>query len=115
MKTPESNNSPQKAPRAAHIQRADRLHVVVNDPFLDWLIILILAFVTVLTLVAVGASVYLDTGARLSTPPPAAHRSGMSKVNTEMLGDILEEFDARARERALPARAFSAPKDPSLP
>lgn len=91
------------------------MHVIVNDPFLDWMIIIVLAFVTVIALVALGAYVYVGTAARLSAAPPTVPRIDMSRINTKALGDVLEEFDGRAAERALPAKAFIAPKDPSLP
>jgi hypothetical protein len=107
-----------KGKNAAHknqIQHASMLHVIANDPFLDWLLILVTAFAVTLTLVVIGASMYLGTGAKLAAPPPVVTRTAMSRVNTKALDTVLGEFDNRARERALPAKSYVAPKDPSLP
>jgi hypothetical protein len=86
------------------------------DPFVDWALILSLSTILAMILVAVGAYVYVDGAAKLSsTSPISTPESILSKFNSQELNRITSAFDARAAETVLLDRAYSGPADPSLP
>ncbi len=87
---------------------------LIRDPFVDWISILSISFVTAVVLVALGISVYLDTQSRLDAEAGAvspAHAAFDPALLTSILGDA----DMRASIRSDRAAHYSIAPDPSLP
>ena len=85
------------------------------DPFTDWAIIVASAIFVSLCLVAVGVSVYLDTGTRLSIAPVVNPAASESSFNPDRLTQVVSEFAGRAQTAASLIKGYSATQDPSLP
>jgi len=94
------------------IQRAFR-HLM-NNPFLDWVVILAVSSVAALTLVAVDVSVYLDALGRLEAPASPA-LSARPAFDPALLKSVIGDADMRAAIWSDKAAHYPIAPDPSLP
>ena len=86
----------------------------MNNPFLDWVIILAVSSAAAVALVAVDVSVYLDAVSRLEAPASStlfAHPALDPALLTSVTGDA----DMRAAIRSDQAVHYPIAPDPSLP
>ncbi len=91
-------------------------HLIGEDPFVDWVLIVFSSAIVAAVLVAVGAYVYVDGSAQLSAPPPAIAGENLADhFDAGALKSIIDAFDARSAQRVLLDKAYSGPSDPSLP
>ena len=91
-------------------------HEIGDDPLVDWALILTLSVVVAIVLVAVGADVYVDGDAELSSMTPVtATNNPVASFDAQGLDRIIDAFDVRAGERVLLDKAYNGPSDPSLP
>jgi hypothetical protein len=95
-----------------NIQRAFR-HLL-NNPFLDWVIILAISSVAALALVAVDVSVYLDATSRLDAPANSA-LSAHPAFDPALLTRVVGDADMRAAIWSDKAAHYPIAPDPSLP
>jgi len=89
-------------------------HRIGRDSFVDWAIILGIAFVISLVLISVGILAYMGVERELSAgtaafPPPASR--SFDAVTMDM---VLGAFDERAAMNASTIRSYRGPGDPSL-
>ena len=97
---------------AQTIQRAFR-HLM-NNPFLDWVIILSASFVAAVALVAVDVSVYLDATSRLEAPANPALQAHAA-FDPALLKSVIGDADMRAAITSDKAAHYPIAPDPSLP
>ena len=90
------------------------LHKLSSDPFVDWVIMLSFTIVLALALVGVGIYVYLGTGANLEAVRPSPKAAALP-LDTAKLSSVLGNFDTKASRKDAILRAYTAPRDPSLP
>ncbi|MCX6716202.1 MAG: hypothetical protein NT077_04300 [Candidatus Taylorbacteria bacterium] len=90
-------------------------HQLSNDPFLDWVIILIIFLILIVTLVGVGISVYLGMRRELMSTETVQTRKSALPISETALDKVLDEFSRNSGERAVILRSYNAPRDPSLP
>lgn len=104
-----------RAKTAPPIPNERIVHQVQRNPFLDWLIILVVSVTIAVILVWVGVSVYLDTGTRLDINPTGSPTGYKFPFSESTFQKVLTDFDDKAAERAAFMRSYAAPRDPSLP
>jgi len=90
-------------------------HRLYSDPFLDWVLVLIVAVVIAVLLVAVDVSVYLGTSAHLNAPAPSATVRTSQAIDTVLLQKTVDAFNNRAADHSALEKGYSASADPSLP
>ena len=95
-----------------NIQRAFR-HLL-NNPFLDWVIILATSSAAALALVAVDVSVYLDATSRLEAPANPALQAHAA-FDPALLKSVIGDADMRAAIWTDKAAHYPIASDPSLP
>jgi hypothetical protein len=87
-----------------------------NDPFVDWVLILVSTCLAACVLISIGGYLYINTQSELSsggTSLPAA--TDASKFDVKKLNIVTGVFDGRASERVMLGTGYKWPKDPSLP
>ncbi len=97
------------------VPRGSMAHRLSSDPFLDWVIILIVALIVALALVGVGTSVYLGDRSSFMNPEAVQTNKAAMPIDEILLDKVLGGFDSNSEERAAILRNYSAPRDPSLP
>ena len=97
---------------AQAIRRAFR-HLL-NNPVLDWVIILAVSSAAALALVAADVSVYLDATSRLEAPANPALQAHAS-LNPSLLTSVIGDADMRAAIWSDHAAHYPIAPDPSLP
>ncbi|HEX7724522.1 MAG TPA: hypothetical protein VF438_02170 [Candidatus Paceibacterota bacterium] len=90
-------------------------HQIATDPFLDWLLILAIAFMAALILVGTDISVYLDSRARLEAPVTVSARTQTLPLDEAAMMKIIQSLEGRAESRSRVLHGFVAPRDPTLP
>ncbi len=86
---------------------------IFNDPYVDWLIMFIVAVLISCILIVLGYWTYTRAKTRLDAPPnPVLQGHGI--FNAEILNKTLKEFDGRATERAAIVQGSVRMSDPSL-
>ncbi len=95
-----------------NIQRAFR-HLL-NNPFLDWVIILAVSSAAALALVVADVSVYLDATSRLDAPANQVF-SGHAALDPALLTRVVGDADMRAAIWSGHAANYPIASDPSLP
>jgi len=85
-----------------------------TDPFLDWVIVLIVGMIFTLALVGVGISVYLGTEKGLSTET-AIPSDVTLPFDGVLLDRTLRELDQISVERKSITEHYKVSRDPSLP
>ncbi len=86
---------------------------ITNDPYLDWLIIIIIALVVAGVFIVMGYFVYNDT--QDSFQSGANQTNASNKVfNSDSLSKVIKEIDGRAVERANIMQGEAKIADPSL-
>ncbi len=90
------------------------MHRVSNDPFLDWLILIIIA--SILSVLAIGSGflVYNDTQTRLDTPAAADPSTRQVLFDADALSRTLRDFNIRAEEQRSLMKGYTGVADPSL-
>jgi len=88
-----------------------------HDPFVDWALIVGVSFVLAVVCVAVGAYVYADSEAQLSSAPagPTTLADVEARFDSQKLYRVVTAFDVRAAERVQFEKGYAGPLDPSLP
>ena len=97
---------------AQAIRRAFR-HLL-NNPFLDWVIILAVSSAAALALVAADVSVYLDATSRLEAPASSS-LSAHPALDPALLKSVTGDADMRAAIQSDKAVHYPIAPDPSLP
>ncbi len=100
--------------RKRPVPKGSLAHQLSSDPFLDWVMILVLALILAAALVAGGVSVYLGTGATLGAnesvpvkPPVVFDEAALVRA--------LTSFEDMTKRRERIRANYDAPSDPSLP
>jgi hypothetical protein len=102
-----------KKPHTGH-EIHEGLSNVGHDPYIDWLLILVLGVLVTVALVAAGALSFMRVGETLSQVTTAATSTSSSVIDQGMLEHILGQYEARARERSDLIKGYKGPLDPSL-
>jgi hypothetical protein len=89
-------------------------HRIANDPYLDWMMLVIIAVILAGVLIGVGFISYNDTQIRLSSPTTGGTGVHQSLFDTEAMNRTLKTFSARADEQATLIKGYSGVADPSL-
>lgn len=89
-------------------------HQIATDPFLDWVIILVVGLVIAAALVGVGVYVYFETQRTLVAADATAATKPALPFDRALLDKVLHEYGTRSAERSAIIKSFNAPKDLSL-
>ena len=87
---------------------------VGRDPYIDWILIVSISFVTVLTLVSLSLFRYLSFDDRLKREVSSAKMKTATDIDTKSLDIVLKKLDNRANVREELLRSYSGPGDPSI-
>ena len=88
-------------------------HRILNDPYVDWALTMIISLVAVCLLIGAGFYVYFDTKHELTLTTNNRSTAVPSLFNAKAFAAILKEFDARASERTKIIDGYSGLGDPS--
>ena len=105
------HHHPRKKSRKTH----DSIwHRLTNDPYLDWLTLVVIS--AILSGIGIGAGfiMYTHTRDRLSAPQTSDQGAHAATFNVETLSKVLKEFDQRAVERGNIIKGYVGVSDPSL-
>lgn len=97
------------------VPKGSLAHQIYSDPFLDWVIIVMLSVAAALVLVVAGTSVYLEIKENLAASEIFPGEKAVTLIDTAALDKVLQEFERRSQERYSVLRGYVAPRDPSLP
>jgi hypothetical protein len=86
----------------------------MNDPYLDWLYMVIFTFILSVAYIGIGAFTFMHVRDSLSASPVEESRGISTIFNSEKLSQTLKTFENRARERARVVSGYSGVSDPSL-
>jgi len=91
------------------------IHMIGNDPFVDWVLILGATCVIAILLIGVGSYVYVDTQDQLASVSVPRSNTSSAALDTKKLTEVISAFDVRANERVMLGKGYVGPSDPSLP
>ncbi len=89
-------------------------HRVANDPYLDWLLLVIIAVVLSGIVIGIGFISFNTTRARLDAPVVAGSSAYRSLFDTEAMNRTLKTFNTRADEHSALLKGYGGVADPSL-
>ena len=85
-----------------------------NDPYVDWLLMLSIFFVTVVLFVGAGFGVYNQVETQLATPVTTATAGHSDIFDPKALSGVLDVFKDRAAAKDMIIQGTWIPSDPSL-
>jgi len=86
---------------------------IFHDPYLDWMVMLLVTLFTAICFIAVGFFVYSETTIKLSSDPHVPAPNLM--FDTDLLSSTLKKYNERAAQYdLLMKRGYIGPADPSL-
>ncbi len=89
-------------------------HRIANDPYLDWLIMVVVASVMSLVCIGVGLISYQSVRRQLGAPVDASAQQPRALFDRQSLDRALREFGARADEQSSLLKGYAGVADPSL-
>jgi hypothetical protein len=90
-------------------------HQLATDPFLDWVIILVVCAVTSLALVGVGIRVYFVTERKIASMEVVSDKKSPLPLDTDSLNKVISQFGTRLAEYNAIRKSSVNISDPSLP
>ena len=88
-------------------------HRILNDPFLDWIYMIIIVLVLAGVYIGVGYTTYLDMQAKIDAAPTTNVTNPLRIFDQAALSRTLRFFDQRAQKRAESSRGYVGVGDPS--
>jgi predicted aldo/keto reductase-like oxidoreductase len=101
--------------KGVDIMHTRAIYLVASDPFVDWVIFVVVSFTIAVSLIYIGSWVYVDTQAQLDSQGTVSSVNQSSRFDTKKLNQVIDTFDARAKERVLLRSGYVGHGDPSLP
>ncbi len=90
------------------------LHRILNDPYLDWFYLIIIAAIMVGVVAGVGFVVYFNVQDRLSESTTVIVPKSSSLFDSAAMTRTLKDFENRAAERTKVLNGHGTIVDPSL-
>jgi NAD(P)H-hydrate repair Nnr-like enzyme with NAD(P)H-hydrate dehydratase domain len=90
------------------------VHRVANDPYLDWLILVIVAVVIAGIVIGTGFISYQSTQDKLSAPLSTDSGARPVLFDADAMAKTLKTFQARAEEQSTLIKGYAGVADPSL-
>ena len=90
------------------------MHRIANDPYLDWLILIIIAVILSGIVIGTGLIRYQEVQDRISAPVVLSALSPNRLLDGESMSRIIKAFSARATEHAALLKGYTGVADPSL-
>jgi hypothetical protein len=94
--------------------RGSFFHQMGRDYYVDWGVMLALVFVVTLICIGLGAYAYVNIEGRLSEASTLDTAKKPETVDEQKLQAIVEQYSARAAERAILLKGYGGFGDPSL-
>jgi len=94
--------------------RGSLFHRMGRDYYVDWGGMLGTVCIITLIFIGLGAYVYMNIESRLSEASTLDTAKKPETVDEQKLGQIVEQFSARAAERAVILKGYGGFGDPSL-
>ena len=103
-------------PKLSHSNSSEQgiFRRIAADPFVDWFLIFIIFFIMLCSFGAVGYKEYSSVTSIISGQASPVAQKDAVILDTKLMGGVLQDFDARAAERAGLLKGYSGPGDPSL-
>lgn len=103
-----ANHSSSKRPQDSF------MHRILNDPYLDWAYMIVIATILTIISAGVGFGMYFDMKSHLSSSVSIATTTKVSTFDSSTLSRVLNNFNGRALERERILNTGSVIGDPSL-
>lgn len=88
-------------------------HKFLNNPYLDWVIIILISTMLSLICIGIGFKNYFNVQKRLNEPLPDIKSSPII-FNSEELTKVLKQYDNQALEKTNFLKGYRGVSDPSL-
>lgn len=103
-----ANHSSSKRPQDSF------MHRILNDPYLDWIYLIVIATILAIVSAGIGFVMYFDMKGNLSSSVITTSITKVSTFDSSALSRVLNNFNNRAVEKERILNTGSVIGDPSL-